>query len=121
MDFPARVRKRDKFKYIFSKLDYELSKSNPILLSHAKKKIKLNVENPFILEQRIKNRANDLNKFIGLWNAERRWVYQGSMTKWPFSEGVLWNVVEQVIPVRQSTLDLFIEYRKVVDPNVVDK
>ena len=35
------------------------------------------------------------------------------MTTAPFSEGILWNVLEHVIPLRQSTLDLFLAFRKI--------
>ena len=55
----------------------------------------------------------DLTKFVKLLNYDRRWTYSGSLTTAPFAEGILWNVVEQVIPIRQSTLDAFVEYRKI--------
>ena len=60
-----------------------------------------------------KNEKLDLTKFVQLLNYNRRWSYSGSLTTAPFSEGILWNVLEQIIPIRQSTLDLFLDYRKV--------
>ena len=63
----------------------------------------------------------DLSKFVDLLDTNRRWTYQGSLTTHPVSEGILWNVVEQVIPIRQSTLDKFNTYRKVEDNMVANK
>ena len=54
----------------------------------------------------------NLTKFVKELRYNRRWTYTGSLTTAPFSEGILWNVLEHVIPLRQSTLDLFLEYRK---------
>ena len=51
--------------------------------------------------------------FVQMLNYNRRWTYPGSLTTTPFSEGILWNVIEQVIPIRQSTLDKFLEYKKI--------
>jgi carbonic anhydrase len=55
----------------------------------------------------------DLQEFIKRINFNRRWTYQGSLTTAPYAEGILWNVIEQVIPIRQSTLDKFNEYRQI--------
>lgn len=55
----------------------------------------------------------DLTKFVELLKFNRRWTYQGSLTTIPCSEGILWNVIEQVIPIRQRTLDKFNYFRKV--------
>jgi len=55
----------------------------------------------------------DMTKFVQSLNYDRRWTYPGSLTTTPFSEGILWNVIEQVIPIRQSTLDKFLEYKKI--------
>jgi carbonic anhydrase len=55
----------------------------------------------------------DLTKFVELLNYNRRWTYQGSLTTAPCSEGILWNVIEHVIPISQSTMDEFIKLRKV--------
>ena len=61
-----------------------------------------------------KNRTNlDMTKFVKMLNYNKRWTYQGSLTTTPYSEGILWNVIEQVIPIRQSTLDKFLEYKKI--------
>ena len=42
----------------------------------------------------------DLTKFVQLLQYNRRWTYTGSLTTAPFSEGILWNVLEHVIPLR---------------------
>ena len=42
----------------------------------------------------------DLNKFVALLQFNRRWTYTGSLTTAPFSEGILWNVLEHVVPIR---------------------
>lgn len=55
----------------------------------------------------------DMTKFVTKLNYEKRWTYPGSLTTTPFSEGILWNVIEQVIPIRQATLEKFLKYRKV--------
>lgn len=55
----------------------------------------------------------NLTKFVSQLRVDRRWTYTGSLTTAPFSEGILWNILEHVIPIRQSTLDMFLEYRKV--------
>ena len=54
----------------------------------------------------------DLTAFVKKLNYDRRWTYSGSLTTTPYSEGILWNVIEQVIPIRQSTLDKFCQYQK---------
>jgi carbonic anhydrase len=55
----------------------------------------------------------DLTKFVQMLQYNRRWTYTGSLTTAPFSEGILWNVLEHVIPLRQSTLDMFLDYKKI--------
>ena len=63
----------------------------------------------------------DMTAFVENLNADRRWTYQGGLTTPSFAEGILWNVIEQVIPIRQSTLDAFNMYRKIEDDQVTDK
>ena len=63
----------------------------------------------------------DLTKFINLLRYSRRWTYTGSLTTAPFSEGILWNILEHVIPIRQSTLDMFLDYRKIEETSVFNK
>lgn len=62
-----------------------------------------------------------MREFVGKLAHDRRWTYQGSLTTAPFSEGILWNVIEQVIPIRQSTLNAFNEYKKIEESELVDK
>lgn len=52
-----------------------------------------------------KNSPLNLNRFVELIDFNRRFTYQGSLTTAPLVEGILWNVVDTVIPIRQSTLD----------------
>ena len=66
-------------------------------------------------------RPLDLKKFIALLNFNRRWTYQGSLTTIPCSEGILWNVLENVIPITQQTLDKFNSFRKIEDEQVTNK
>jgi carbonic anhydrase len=67
------------------------------------------------------DRRINLTKFVSMLQFNRRWTYTGSLTTAPFSEGILWNVVEHVIPLRQSTLDLFLEYRKLEESKFFNK
>lgn len=55
----------------------------------------------------------NLCKFVKLIDFNKRFTYQGSLTTAPLVEGILWNLVDTVIPIRQSTMDKYIEYRKV--------
>lgn len=66
-------------------------------------------------------RPLDLKKFISLLDFNRRWTYQGSLTTIPCSEGILWNVLEHVIPITQQTLDKFNSFRKIEDEQVTNK
>ena len=63
----------------------------------------------------------DLNKFVQLLQVNRRWTYTGSLTTAPFTEGILWNILEHVIPLRQTTLDMFLEYKKIEERMVFNK
>lgn len=42
----------------------------------------------------------DMHEFVALLDFNRRWTYQGSLTTIPCSEGILWNVIDHVIPIR---------------------
>lgn len=55
----------------------------------------------------------DLNRFVELIDFNRRFTYQGSLTTAPLVEGILWNVVDTVIPIRQSTLEQFTNFKRV--------
>jgi carbonic anhydrase len=55
----------------------------------------------------------NLNKFVKLINFQRRFTYQGSLTTAPCAEGILWNVVENVIPIKQRTIDEYNHFRRV--------
>jgi len=72
--------------------------------------------NAMIDERRTKL---DLTKFVNKLNKDKRWTYPGSLTTTPFSEGILWNVIDQVIPIRQSTLDKFLQYRKIEEEQII--
>jgi len=59
------------------------------------------------------NSPLDLSKFVHSINFNRRFTYQGSLTTAPAAEGIMWNVVEQIIPIRQKTADEFVRFRKI--------
>ena len=63
----------------------------------------------------------DLQEFVEKVDFNKRWTYQGSLTTAPCDEGILWNVIEAVIPIRQSTLDLFNKMRKVEVESITNK
>lgn len=62
----------------------------------------------------------DMTKFVKLLDLNRRWTYQGSLTTIPCAEGILWNVVEHVIPIRQSTLDQYNNFRKIEEEQMTN-
>ena len=62
----------------------------------------------------------NLCKFVKLIDFNRRFTYQGSLTTAPLVEGILWNLVDTVIPIRQSTMDKYVEYRRVLEENSVN-
>lgn len=51
-------------------------------------------------DEREEQEPLDLHEFVELLDFNRRWTYQGSLTTIPCSEGILWNVIEEVIPIR---------------------
>lgn len=67
------------------------------------------------VKQGIYNDHNnlDLTEFVEKLNFNKRWTYSGSLTTAPCDEGILWNVIENVIPIRQSTMDSFTKMRRV--------
>lgn len=52
--------------------------------------------------------------FAQFLNFNNRFVYMGSLTTPPYSENLLWNVLEDVVPIQHETLALF---EKVFGPN----
>lgn len=67
------------------------------------------------MDMRLNSEAGplNLNRFVELIDFNRRFTYQGSLTTAPLVEGILWNVIDTVIPIRQHTLDQFTNFRKV--------
>ena len=57
----------------------------------------------------------NLCKFVELIDFNRRFTYQGSLTTAPLFEGILWNVVDTVIPITQDTMDQYTSFRKVAE------
>ena len=55
----------------------------------------------------------NLKKFVELVDFNRRFTYQGSLTTAPLVEGILWNVIDTVIPITQKTMDQYTDFRKV--------
>ena len=104
----------------------ERSKENPEILYHdafllmlvdeEKQKKMVHFENDYTpQEENTDVSPLNLTKFVKLIDFNRRFSYQGSLTTAPCAEGILWNVVETVIPIRQSTLDEFTEFRRVAE------
>jgi len=58
--------------------------------------------------------------FVKYVDYNRRFTYQGSLTTAPCAEGIMWNVIESVIPIRQSTIDEFTRFRKVAEAMSTD-
>jgi carbonic anhydrase len=57
----------------------------------------------------------NLFKFVQFIDFNRRFTYQGSLTTAPLVEGILWNVIDTVIPIRQKTMDQFTDFRRVAE------
>lgn len=55
----------------------------------------------------------NLKKFVELVDFNRRFTYAGSLTTAPLVEGILWNVIDTVIPITQKTMDSFTEFRRI--------
>jgi hypothetical protein len=66
-------------------------------------------------EKNLDESPLNMGKFVDLLDYNRRYTYQGSLTTAPCAEGIMWNVVESVIPIRQSTIDEFTRFRKVAE------
>ena len=64
-------------------------------------------------------------EFMDVINLRSRWVYEGSFTEPPCTEGVYWNIVRTVYPIRRNQLEEIKEkmYRASAssgdDPNLV--
>ena len=43
--------------------------------------------------------------FMDILDMDNRWVYKGSMTTPPCKEGVYWNVLNDVYPIKQKYID----------------
>ena len=80
------------------------------LAASEAERMEIQRKNPGLAQDRPKI---DLTKFVQLLKFDRRFTYQGSLTTIPCAEGILWNVIEQVIPIRQSTLDKYNSFRKI--------
>jgi hypothetical protein len=68
-----------------------------------------------MLQSRTSAEKSPLNlcKFVKLIDFNRRFTYQGSLTTAPLVEGILWNVVDTVIPITQRTMDQYTDFRRV--------
>ena len=55
----------------------------------------------------------NLKRFVELVDFNRRFTYQGSLTTAPLVEGILWNVIDTVIPISQKTMDQYTDFRRV--------
>mmetsp|Transcript_11266 Transcript_11266/g.18961 ORF Transcript_11266/g.18961 Transcript_11266/m.18961 type:complete len:119 (-) Transcript_11266:197-553(-) len=49
----------------------------------------------------------DLQDLLSRVNFENRWLYKGSFTTPPATEGVLFNIIDDIQYVSQSTVDMY--------------
>jgi len=62
-------------------------------------------------DQKSGHPAIDLQGLLNRVNFQNRWVYKGSFTSPPCSEGVLWQVIDDVQYMKPGTLDLIKQSR----------
>jgi len=67
------------------------------------------------MTMQTEQKSLDLKKFVELIDFNRRFTYQGSLTTAPLVEGILWNVIDTVIPITQATMDQYTDFRKVAE------
>ena len=53
------------------------------------------------------NRGLDLQRLLSHVDFRKRWIYRGSFTSPPCTEGVLWQVIDDVQVMNERTLQLF--------------
>lgn len=58
--------------------------------------------------QTVDQNGIDLQGLLSRINFEKRWIYRGSFTTPPCTEGVLWNIVDDVQYLKSKTLRLFL-------------
>ena len=47
----------------------------------------------------------NFKSFMNMIDFEDRWIYHGSLTEPPCTEGVYWNVIRTVFPIRLEDLE----------------
>jgi hypothetical protein len=66
-------------------------------------------------EKNTEKSSLNLRDFVAKVDHNRRFTYQGTLTTAPLVAGILWNVIETVIPIKQETMDQYTDYRKVAE------
>ena len=99
----------------------EMKKSNPDVDIDYHDKFLADLAETEASSQGGEREPLDLTEFVRLLDFNRRWTYNGSLTTIPCAEGILWNVVEHVIPIRQSTLDQYNNFRKIEEEQITNK
>ena len=64
----------------------------------------------FDLRKTVDHTANilTLHNFMLVMNMKDRWIYSGSLTEPPCTEGYFWNVLRTFYPIKKKHLDLLI-------------
>jgi hypothetical protein len=66
-------------------------------------------------EKNVEKSPLNLRDFVAKAEHNRRFTYQGTLTTAPLVAGILWNVIETVIPIRQETMDQYTNFRRVAE------
>ena len=59
-----------------------------------------------------KDNGLQLENLMGRVNLEKRWIYRGSFTTPPCLEGVLWNIIDDIMYISPKTVEKFNESRR---------